>query len=99
MPKLIAAAFAVMTLAATAVAGVGYWSVGTAPSVTYAEATAVTALAARVQTAEQLQRAQSGSIGGLTADVQKLQRALEALTAPPAKGKGKDTVTGSVKLK
>lgn len=68
--------------------------------VVYAEASAVAALAARMHSLEQIQKAQAGSLGGLQADMQKAQRALTSLTAPPpGKGKDKKTETGSVKLK
>jgi len=102
MPNLKLAALAAV-LAAVGLAGVTHYatSAGAPPPVAYADASAVTALAARLHSAEQIQKAQAGSIGGLQADVQTLQRALDALTAPPAKAKakGKQIETGSVKLK
>ena len=66
----------------------------------YAEAASVTRLVERVDALERLQRAHSGSLGGVQSDVQQLQRAVTALTAPPpAKGKDRKSETGSIKLK
>lgn len=100
MPNLKLAALAAV-LAATGLAAVAYFStLPDTPAPAYAEATSVAALAARVHSLEQIQKAQAGSLGGLQADMQKAQRALTSLTAPPpGKGKDKKTETGSVKLK